>query len=48
MDKCCKNCKWHDSFSWVCVNGDSDYVADFTMEDDVCEEWEEDETLSEL
>ena len=46
MDKCCKNCKWHESFSCVCCNSESDYVADFTMEDDVCEKWEDNEKPS--
>lgn len=25
----CKDCKWHDEFSWACCNGDSEYRADF-------------------
>lgn len=25
----CRGCKYHDEFSWVCVNGDSPYRADF-------------------
>lgn len=25
----CSGCKWHDDFSWVCFNGDSENRADF-------------------
>lgn len=32
MDRCCGTCKYHEhediGDGWVCVNGDSDYVAD--------------------
>lgn len=40
--KCCGTCKWHssDGMSWVCVNNNSEYVADFIGYEDVCEEWE--------
>ena len=42
-EKRCENCKWHDTeFSWVCANGESPKVADFTDNDDSCEEWESD------
>lgn len=45
MKKCCGNCKWHqrdDKFDdWVCCNGDSEYVADYTDYDHCCEDWEE-------
>lgn len=34
----CSGCKWHDEFSWVCVNADSEYVADFV--NDGCERYE--------
>lgn len=27
--KHCKGCKYWDSFSWACGNGDSPYCADF-------------------
>lgn len=27
----------------VCCNGDSEHRADFRLEDETCEEWEEDE-----
>ncbi len=37
----CKNCHYRsDDFTSVCVNADSDRVADFVMPDDWCEEWE--------
>ena len=40
----CKNCRYRsDDFTSVCVNADSDRVADFVMPDDWCEEWEEKE-----
>lgn len=45
MDKCCGTCKYHlfekVSFGFVCVNGDSEYCADWTDYNDSCEEWEE-------
>ena len=37
----CKTCKWHDDFSWVCANGDSQEVADFTDNEYGCSCWEE-------
>lgn len=39
----CKNCKWHESFSWACFNGDSPYVADFTDNDNWCDSWEKED-----
>ena len=39
----CKTCKWHDDYTWVCFNGDSVHRADFTPDDFVCEEWEDNE-----
>ena len=44
----CEDCRYHDSFSHACCNGLSPKVAEFTNNDDSCDEWEEDETLSEL
>lgn len=41
MKKCCKTCKYHDDFSWVCFCGSSVHRADFTNDDYVCEEWKE-------
>ena len=40
-EKCCKTCKKHDDFTWVCFNGDSEHYADFTEPDCVCEFWED-------
>lgn len=39
-EKCCKNCRRHDDFTWVCFNGDSEYCADFTEPECYCEFWE--------
>lgn len=43
--KCCHNCKYHQhediTDGWICVNGDSEYIADWTEFDDTCEDWEE-------
>lgn len=36
-EKCCKNCRKHDDFTWVCFNGDSEYCADFTEPECCCE-----------
>lgn len=40
----CGECKYHvrDDFGrgWVCTNENSDYVAEFTDYDDLCEQWE--------
>ena len=36
----CKRCKWHDQFSGVCCNGDSEYRTDFTDDDFSCECYE--------
>ena len=42
----CRNCKWHDNFSWVCLNGDSEYAADFTDDGDTCDKWEREDGRS--
>jgi len=39
-ERSCKSCKWHDDFSWVCFNGNSEYRADFTDDKQACAEWE--------
>lgn len=39
--KCCKTCRWHDDFSWVCFNPESEKRADFTDNGYCCECWEE-------
>lgn len=36
--KCCATCKWYEDFQGVCCNGDSEYHADFTDQEDGCEE----------
>lgn len=40
MNKTCKTCAYHESFNWVCFNGDSEWCADFTNDDFTCKEWE--------
>lgn len=43
-NECFKTCKWHEQENidngYVCVNGDSEYVADWTEDEQCCEEWE--------
>jgi len=39
--KRCDNCQWHEDFSGVCMNGLSEWKADFTDSDFICDEWEE-------
>lgn len=45
INKCCGTCKYHEHENvddgWVCVNQDSEYVADWTDYDHCCEEYEE-------
>ena len=36
----CGTCRFHDSFGGACCNGLSPKVADFTDNDDFCNEWE--------
>lgn len=37
----CETCKWRsDDFTSVCVNDESDHLADFVETDCVCEWWE--------
>lgn len=41
----CKTCRWYAAFEGVCCNGDSEHRANFRLEDETREEWEEnDET----
>lgn len=44
-DQICGTCKYYYYKSiddgWVCVNDQSEYVADLTEYNDTCEEWEE-------
>lgn len=40
----CGTCKWHEcemDDSWICVNNDSEFCADWMPYDHCCEEWEE-------
>lgn len=39
----CGSCEWHDEFSWVCCNGDSEYAGEFTNDSFTCDEWEKEE-----
>lgn len=39
-DRCCKTCVYHDDWTWVCFNPDSESRADFTNEKFVCNCWE--------
>ena len=46
IEKICGTCGWHkrsDAWpdDWVCVNGDSEYCADWTSYTDSCSDWEE-------
>lgn len=45
MDKICGTCKYHEyeevSQGWVCVNDQSEYLADWTEYEDGCVCWEE-------
>lgn len=38
-EKCCATCAYHDDWTWVCFNPDSDDRADFTDETYVCDCW---------
>ena len=40
MTKCCATCRWYEDYQGVCFNGDSEYCADFTGNEDCCECWE--------
>lgn len=37
----CCTCAWHDGYTWVCFNGNSEYRADFTDPENTCPAWEE-------
>ena len=41
MDRRRVNCRWYAAFEDVCCNGDSEHRADFRLEDETCEEWED-------
>ena len=40
--KNCSTCKWHDGFTWACLNGESSFCADFTNPELTCKVWEQD------
>ena len=35
----CKTCKYHDDWTWVCFNPESDDRADFTDNEYMCPQW---------
>lgn len=35
----CETCAYHDDFSWVCFNPESDDRADFTDNEYMCPQW---------
>ena len=39
-NKNCETCAFHDDFTWVCFNPDSDNRADFTDKEYCCIKWE--------
>ena len=39
--KCCATCAYHDDWTWVCFNGDSEMRADVTNNDFACDKWED-------
>lgn len=41
MKKECCTCAWHDGYTWVCFNENSEYRADFTDPENTCPAWEE-------
>ena len=43
-DRTCRTCAWHDGFSWVCFNGESEHRADFTLDDQTCPYWQKHRT----
>ena len=43
-EQCCGTCKFHmkeNEEDYICTNGDSEYVADWTEYNHTCDEWEE-------
>lgn len=36
----CKTCNYHDDWTWVCFNPESEKRANFTDNGDFCIEWE--------
>lgn len=39
INKNCNTCIWHDNFTGVCFNGDSEWRADFTDDNYYCKYW---------
>ena len=37
--KCCATCAYHDDWTWVCFNPESDDRADFTDSEHKCNCW---------
>ena len=46
MIECCATCDWYEDYQGVCFNGDSEHCADFTGNEDCCECWEGEETVT--
>ena len=42
MKKVCETCKWYETYTGACCNGDSDYCADYVSSMNSCENWEGD------
>ena len=40
MKKVCETCKWYETYTGACCNGDSDYRADYVSSMNSCENWE--------
>lgn len=40
FDHVCRLCKWYAEETEVCVNDQSDHLADYVMPCNVCKEWE--------
>lgn len=36
----CRSCDWYESYQGVCLNGESEYRADFIDPEDSCPQWE--------
>lgn len=39
-EKVCETCKWYETYTGACCNGDSDYCADYVSSMNSCENWE--------
>ena len=40
MKKVCETCKWYETYTGACCNGDSDDCADYVSSMHSCENWE--------